>query len=129
MPMKKIFVLCLLLGLLVYIVGCTTAQPRGTVASDTQGGDTAVETQTNMEVKISNFKFTPQERKVRVGDTVTWTNEDSVKHTVTSGDGSSELGSELFGKDETYSHQFTKAGTYTYYCIPHPNMKGTIIVE
>ena len=27
-----------------------------------------------------------------------------------------------------YSHTFAQAGTYQYYCVIHPNMKGTIVV-
>lgn len=78
-------------------------------------------------ITIKDFKFTPILITIKVGETVTWINQDSVKHTVTSETGS-ELNSNLFGKDETYSHQFKTAGTYEYYCVPHPSMKGTVVV-
>jgi amicyanin len=80
-------------------------------------------------VKIQNFAFSPATIKVKVGDTVTWTNEDSVAHTVTADDTS--VGgpkSELFGQGKSYSFKFTKAGTYAYHCTPHPQMKGTVEV-
>ena len=79
-------------------------------------------------INIENFAFAPQELKISVGETVVWTNRDSVKHTVTSND-RTELDSELLGKGESYFHTFNKAGTFEYYCMPHPYMTGKIIVE
>jgi amicyanin len=85
-------------------------------------------TGTTYNLDISNFAFNPKEITIKKGDTVKWTNLDSVQHTVTS-DSGNELNSELFGNGESYSHTFTQQGTFNYYCIPHPRMKGTIIVE
>ena len=79
-------------------------------------------------IEIKGFNFQPEELNIKTGDTVTWTNGDSVKHTVTS-DSGSELDSELLSKGETYSHTFTKTGTYDYHCAPHPYMTGKIVVE
>lgn len=79
-------------------------------------------------VSISGFEFSPSTKTIKVGDAITWTNMDSVRHTVTS-DSGSELDSPLFGQGQSYSHTFNTVGTYTYHCTPHPNMKGTIIVE
>ena len=78
--------------------------------------------------EISGFVFSPQVLSVKVGDTVTWTNKDSAKHTVTS-DSGNELNSNLLGKNEEYSHTFTTAGTYKYHCTPHPYKTGKIVVE
>jgi amicyanin len=87
----------------------------------------AVET---TSVAISNFAFSPAVIKVKVGQAVTWTNNDAVAHTVTADSSSSYApNSELINKGETYSFTFTKAGTYAYHCTPHPYMKGTIVVE
>ena len=79
-------------------------------------------------VLIQNFNYIPTELTIKVGETVTWTNKDSVKHTVTS-DSGEELNSDYLAKDETYSHTFDQAGEYPYHCIPHPFMEGKIIVE
>ncbi|HLC87101.1 MAG TPA: cupredoxin family copper-binding protein [Candidatus Nanoarchaeia archaeon] len=79
-------------------------------------------------INIEGFAFSPKELRIKVGDSVTWTNKDSVGHTVTS-DSGTELDSDLLSKEESFSHAFTKAGTYTYYCSIHPSMKATIIVE
>jgi plastocyanin len=80
--------------------------------------------------------FSPNPINVHVGDTVTWTNRDSTPHTVTSGingrpdgrfDSSPNL-NPLIAPAATFSHTFTEAGGYPYYCSLHPNMIGTVIV-
>lgn len=78
-------------------------------------------------VEISNFKFSPPTLTVKVGDKVTWTNRDSVGHTATADDGSFDTGILDQGKSGTVT--FDKAGTFGYYCVPHPKMRGTIIVQ
>ncbi len=103
------------------------------VAEDTQedstpnSGETA-QTEMTESVLIKGYSFSPSTITVKAGTKVTWTNEDSVGHTVTS-DSGSELDSSLLSKGQTYSHVFEKAGTYSYHCKPHPGMKGKIIVE
>jgi amicyanin len=84
-------------------------------------------TGTTYNIAISGFSFSPASLSIKAGDTVIWTNQDSVPHTVTS-DSGSELNSPTFGKGKTYSHTFTTTGTYNYHCTIHPNMKATIIV-
>jgi amicyanin len=79
-------------------------------------------------VNLKNFAFVPGELKIHVGDSVTWTNQDNVMHTVTS-DAGSELSSDSLSKGQSYTHTFTTAGTYNYHCSPHPYMTGTITVE
>lgn len=76
-------------------------------------------------VELSGFQFSPAALTIRAGDTVVWTNRDNVQHTVTFPD----FGSPLFGNGGTYTHTFDKAGTFSYYCIPHPRMVGTITVQ
>lgn len=93
---------------------------------DTQGQE-STPAATTSSVAIVDFAFTPKTITVTKGTTVTWTNDDTIAHTVTAtkGDGPQ---SKLFGKDETYKYAFDKAGTFDYYCKPHPNMTGTVIV-
>ena len=78
-------------------------------------------------VTISDFKFTPSSVTVNVGDTVTWTNNGPTVHTATANDGSFDTG--LLNKGESGSATFETAGTISYICTPHPNMKGTIVVQ
>ena len=79
-------------------------------------------------IEIRNFAFQNKELTIKTGDTVIWTNKDSAGHTVTS-DSGDELDSNLLSKDESYSHTFTEAETFSYHCNPHPGMKAKIILE
>ena len=80
--------------------------------------------------------FSPNPANVHIGDIVTWTNRDSIPHTVTSGingrpDGrfdSSPNFNPLIAPLAAFSHTFTESGGYPYYCALHPNMIGTVIV-
>ncbi|HUT06989.1 MAG TPA: plastocyanin/azurin family copper-binding protein, partial [Nitrosopumilaceae archaeon] len=84
--------------------------------------------------EITNECFIPFEITVNVGDKVTWSNDDSAAHIVTSG--SSADGPALFGFDSrlfmsgtTYSHTFDRDGTYPYFCTVHPWMEGIVTVQ
>jgi amicyanin len=90
------------------------------------GEEAAVEAN---EVKIENFEYVPEAIEVKVGTTVTWTNNDSVPHTVTSEEGGAMvMDSALLKKGESYSVTFDEAGTFPYFCKPHTYMKGTVVV-
>lgn len=81
------------------------------------------------EVTIKDFDFQPAKIQIKVGTTVTWTNQDSARHDVAPVvDSPDFVGSELLAKGESYSFTFTKAGTYDYICSPHPYMEGTVEV-
>ncbi len=80
------------------------------------------------DVSLRDFAFSPANVTVDVGVTVTWTNYDRVAHTVTS-DRGNELDSELFGQSEAFHHTFEEPGEFSYYCEPHPNMKGLVTVR
>src|ERR1700759_1243084 len=78
------------------------------------------------KVTIDNFTFTPAEVKVKVGDTVTWTNHDDIPHTVVS---AGKYRSKTMDTDGTFSFTFTSAGDYKYFCSLHPHMTGSVKVE
>ncbi len=82
----------------------------------------------------TNSCFIPYEAIVDVGGEVTWTNDDTAAHTVTSGDIKGEgpdgiFDSSLFGPGKTFSHTFTDAGTFKYFCMVHPWMEGIVTVQ
>jgi plastocyanin len=79
-----------------------------------------------LKVTIDNFTFTPAELKVKVGDTVTWTNHDDIPHTVVS---AGKYRSKTMDTDNSFSFTFTAAGDYKYFCSLHPHMTGMIKVE
>ena len=92
-------------------------------------------------VGIADKAFDPAEIVVQEGDTVTWTVTKSIgePHTVTSGsagaadqgtlfDSKIENGAKLKDNGAAFSFTFDKAGTYTYFCQVHSEMKGTVTV-
>lgn len=88
-------------------------------ASSSSGGGVAI--------KMQNIAFDPKDVTVKVGQKVTWTNDDSVDHNVTSQSGES-IKSDNFGKGATFSFTPTKAGTIKYVCTIHPGMTATLTV-
>lgn len=80
------------------------------------------------EVDIKNFAFNPSTLTIKKGDTIIWTNNDDVAHTVTS-DSGSELDSSSLSKGTTYSHTFESSGEFDYHCMFHLMMKGKVVVE
>lgn len=82
---------------------------------------------TGTQVVMKNIAFDPATVTIKVGDTVTWTNEDSVTHTVV-GD-NNEFQSGDLAQGDTFSFTFDQAGTYPYHCSIHPSMKGTVAVQ
>ena len=88
--------------------------PRATAAADTG-------------VTISDFQFAPASVTIEVGDTVTWTNEGPTPHSATADDRSFDTG--IFDAGQSRSHTFDEAGTFAYFCTPHPNMRGTVTVR
>jgi plastocyanin len=80
------------------------------------------------QVRIENFAFSPANIVIDAGTTVTWTNYDSLGHTVTSDDGG-PLNSQLLNPNDSFSHTFDTPGEYRYHCTPHPNMQGLVTVR
>jgi len=79
-------------------------------------------------VTMENIQFAPTALTVKVGQTVTWVNEDSVDHNVLA-QSDPKLKSPLFGKGKSFKYTATKAGTISYVCTVHPGMEGTLTVE
>jgi plastocyanin len=127
--MRRLSITALAIAALIALVGCSsgsTAAPStaasaaapSTAASAPAGGAAAV--------NIKDFAFNPQTIQAKVGETITWTNQDSTAHTVTLDDKSVDSGN--IEANATYSHAFTQAGTFTYHCSIHQQMKGTVTV-
>ena len=83
--------------------------------------------------EATNECYIPYEVTVAQGATVTWSNDDSDAHTVTSGtpagghDGLCD--SSLFMASTTYEFTYDDTGTFDYFCIVHPWMTGIVVVE
>jgi plastocyanin len=80
-------------------------------------------------IDVSDFAYQPQTITIQVGDTIQWNNSDGVDHTATSVDGSPAAFDVYLAAGAWGSQTFDTPGTYDYYCIPHPFMTGSIVVE
>lgn len=107
------------------IVAATAAPPTARAAPTTPLATPAAIG--GPQVVIGNFTFSPATLTVAVGTTVTWINHDDVPHTVTAQDHT--FTSSGLDTDDQFTHQFTAAGTYAYYCTIHAQMTATIIVR
>ena len=105
----------------------TVATTSVTVANGTTaaGGTAAVD--------VRQFQFMPAELAVEAGSNVTWTNQDDILHTATSGatpgtpDG--QFDGPMDGKGKSFSHTFDQPGRYPYFCNRHTSMTGTVVVQ
>jgi len=87
--------------------------------------------------------FDPSTISIKVGDTVSWINDDREGHTVTSGQGSGRFGwmSDNYGQadgffdsgrflpGDSWSYAFQEKGAFRYFCTIHPWMEGFVIVD
>ena len=72
-------------------------------------------------VTMGDKAYSPNPIDVKVGEGVTWTNDDSQIHTATSGaagsaDAGSVFDSGIMSPDATFDFVFDTAGTYDYHC-------------
>jgi aldose sugar dehydrogenase len=93
---------------------------------------------------LADKAFNPSTVNIKVGDTVVWTNNDPVIHTVVEGSPSlpsaqstirpeastlpAEFKSGFLSQGMTFEHTFDKPGTFNYYCSVHPTMIGKVVV-
>ena len=80
-----------------------------------------------VSVKIANFAFDPAQVTAKVGDIITWTNNDSAGHTATV-KGNESCTTPTIAGGSSSSITFTQAGTYDFFCKIHPQMTGKIEV-
>jgi|SRR3989344_3046748 len=121
-------VLILIVGGIFVFSSSDNSYTSTTNNNPTTNPSSGSQTPSTKSVEIANFAFSSPTLTINVGDTVTWANQDSVKHTVTS-DSGTELSSSTLANGQTYSHTFNTAGTFAYHCIPHPYMKAKVIVQ
>lgn len=79
------------------------------------------------KVTITSSAYSPASLTVVNGSTVTWTNNDSAVHTVTTMDGSINSGDIAPGS--SFSKTFMTSGTYNYHDAHNTTMIGVLIVS
>ena len=107
---------------------------QGEIQSDVMdGGDVIMPTKVSRPgCEDENRCYIPSVVTISAGESVTWVNEDSAFHSVTSGFYDTPI--DLFDSGhldpfDSYTLTFDESGTYDYFCTLHPWMEGKVIVE
>ncbi|HEX6551683.1 MAG TPA: plastocyanin/azurin family copper-binding protein [Ktedonobacteraceae bacterium] len=111
--------------------GLVVAAAHGGLRAGTTAQDKPVFGATH--VYMRREAYSPASIQVVFGTTVTWTNQDTVPHTVILSpvviSSSDNWESGLLSPGQSFSYTFTSRGTFKYYCSQHPSeMIGTVIV-
>ena len=117
-----VLVALVLIGSTIGSITTTTALTTAPAGNETRTSPAAGAGGSGIAVTISGFALGPASTTVKVGDMVTWTNKDSVAHTVTALDGSFDSGPLAPGA--SFGFTFPKAGMFIYRCTMHPYDHG-----
>src|SRR6476619_2891609 len=121
-PMTRLRALTLLLACLALaaaVAGCgssnndsssssssSAAAPAAADTSSTESTSTGAASSSGkeVEIKMQNIAFDPKAVTAKVGQTIKWTNEDTVDHDVKATSGA-DFKSDLFGKGGTFTYK------------------------
>src|SRR3954465_1339584 len=117
-----------LIGLVVLALGAAGCGGSSTKKSSSSTAVGSPPAAAPGAVSMKGLRFHPDSTTVRVGQKVTWTNDDNVDHNVTATKGAKFM-SQAFAGGKTYSFTPRKAGTIGYVCTLHPGMVGKLIVK
>jgi nitrite reductase (NO-forming) len=131
MPMKKATYLAIVL---ILSFGLILGSLKYELVSAYAQSNTSVSIVKGSSSPSISKPYDPSPLTVNAGTSVTWTNNDSTIHTVTSGlpeQGSigTLFDSSLINPGKTFTHIFDKTGTFDYSCTLHPFMRGQVIVK
>jgi plastocyanin len=116
----------------------TTGQGSGQNQSSTGGAATvsSVSIVSGASVPTNGIYYDPESVTSSVGSMVTWTNDDTAPHTVTSGIVENNVpkpdavfDSGIMNNGASFSFVFSEVGEYDYYCMLHPFMTGKVVVN
>lgn len=100
-----------------------SATPVATVRPSPTATPASSETVT---LRIKNFAYVPSVLTVKKGTKIEVVNEDAAGHTVTADNGSFDTS--ILGQNEKKTLTMNTVGTFGIHCLPHPSIKGTIVV-
>jgi plastocyanin len=139
---KKIITLAIILVISVSIIGLslsnynfeeTNSEETNSDVVDTTTADVIMPTKVSRPgCDVEDICYIPSSIIVEKGKSITWVNEDSSFHSVTSGFYGEPTGlfdSGYLDPYQSYTLSFDEFGTYDYFCTLHPWMKAQVIVE
>jgi plastocyanin len=112
-----------LAAIAVLLVGCGGGDGTDRTSSAASSGGGSAKS-----VTISDYLYEPARITVPEGTTVTFTNRDSTPHTATSKE-PGRFDSDSIDTGKSADVVLDETGSFAYYCLFHPFMKGTITVE
>lgn len=123
--MKSLRTVIVVVALALTMVAC------GGGGSDDEDGAATASPGDGPTVAVQDIAFQEQTVTVEAGTTVTWNNQDSVAHTVTSGtpDNASDVFDEELPSNGQASVSVDEPGSYEYWCRIHPSMTAELVVE
>jgi len=104
-----------------------SAAPAKTAPAGSSGSTGGTRAPSATDVEMKDIKFVPATISVKVGQKITWTNNDGFAHNVTSTSGE-KIASDNIEGGKTFEFTPKKAGTIAYTCTLHSNQNGTITV-
>lgn len=125
----RMLVTALAVGAVMVLAACGNSGGSGTSSTPSPSPWGGSGGGSGSSVSIANYAFSPATLSVKAGTTVTWTNNDSAQHNVVSTDGpgtdaatTSTFASANLSQGRSFSHSFSKVGTYYYECTIHAAM-------
>jgi plastocyanin len=126
--------LILSLGLVIVLASIHFQQTRPAAYAQTTTTTASVSIVKGASSPSIAKPYDPSPLTVKTGTSVTWTNNDSTLHTVSSGlpeEGAvgTLFDSSLIAPGKMYTHNFDKVGIFDYSCTLHPFMRGQVMVK
>ncbi len=112
----------------IVVTSCGASPTQSAAVSQSASPESAQSTAASNAVTIAGFQFKPDALTVKLGSTVTFTNQDATPHTVTPEKGVKFTGTGRLQKSDSKSVTFDQVGEQSYFCEIHPSMKGKITV-
>jgi plastocyanin len=118
------------LGVAITLAACSGTSP-GPGGGATAGAAPCTDSTgpTIVSAAVKGNTWTPSTVTAKVGDVITWTNDDGVAHGVALDDGSCAMSGTIPGGGGARSLIFSVAGSFPFHCSVHSTMKGTITIS
>ena len=109
----------------LFLIALSLGAPAAMAGGGCHGGE--FKDSRGVKVDLVSACFSPTVIRIQPGQRVTWTNQDSMVHTVTGAAYRWGSTNEL-GTHQTISFRFAASGVFPYFCLIHPGMVGAVVV-